>query len=115
MGQLPQQRVNVSPPFAVTGVDFTGPLIVRSGVRQIVGTKAWISLFVCFSTRAIHLEVVENLSSSAFVAVLRRFMARRGRCVKIYSDNGTNFVGAQKELNIPIQQSIPVLAKEGVE
>ncbi|XP_008182965.1 uncharacterized protein LOC103309405 [Acyrthosiphon pisum] len=115
MGQLPRQRVNVSPPFAVTGVDFAGPLIVRSGVRRIVGTKAWISLFVCFSTRAIHLEVVENLSSGAFVAALRRFMAQRGRCVKIYSDNGTNFVGAQKELNIPIHQSIPVIAKEGVE
>jgi len=115
MRQLPKQRVNVSPPFSVTGVDLAGALIVRSGVLRILGTKAWISLFVCFSTRAINLEIVEDLSSGAFVAALKRFMVRRGRCVKIYSDNGTNFVGAQKELNIPIHQSIPVLAKGGVE
>jgi len=115
MGQQPRQRVEISRPFAVTGVDFAGPLIIRSGLRRISGIKAWISLFVCFSTRAVHLEVVKGLDSAAFVAALRRFMTRRGRCVKIYSDNGTNFIGAQKELNTSINQSIPMLAKEGIE
>lgn len=79
------------------------------------GIKAWISLFVCFTTRAVHLEVVEDLTSNAFVAALRRFMSRRGRCAKIYSDNGTNFVGAQKELNFLISSNIPIMAKEGIE
>lgn len=112
IGQLPLQRVEVQPPFGVTGIDFAGPLIIGSGLRRIAGTKAWVSLFGCFSARAVHLEVVENRSSIVFVAALRRFMERRGRCVKICSDNGTNFVGAQ---NIPIHQSIPILAKEGIE
>jgi len=115
MAPLPQARVQCSRPFTVTGVDFAGPLIIRSGLRRVAGSKAWISIFVCFSTRAVHLEVVEDLTSNAFVAALRRFMSRRGRCLKIYSDNGTNFVGAQKELNAAIDKSIPVLASDGIE
>jgi len=115
MGQLPSSRVKVSRPFAITGVDFAGPIIIKSGIRKVVGIKAWISLFICFSTRAVHLEVVEDLTSNAFLAALRRFMSRRGRCTKIYSDNGTNFVGAQRQLNDPINKTIPVLAKEGIE
>lgn len=115
MGQLPQYRVQCTRPFAVTGVDFAGPIIIRSGVRRVTGIKAWIALFVCFSTRAVHLEVVEDLSSKAFVAALRRFMSRRGRCTRIYSDNGTNFVGAQRELNIPLTDSIPIMRQDGIE
>lgn len=61
MEQLPQYRVQCTRPFAVTGVDFAGPIIIRSGVRNVTGIKAWIALFVCFSTRAVHLEVVEDL------------------------------------------------------
>lgn len=57
---------------------------------------------------------MEGLDSAAFLAALRRFMAQKGRCVKIYSDNGNNFVGAQKDLNTPIKQSVPILVKEGL-
>ncbi|XP_011859057.1 PREDICTED: uncharacterized protein LOC105556573 [Vollenhovia emeryi] len=60
--------------------------------------KSYIALFICFSTKAIHLEAVSQLSSDAFIAALRRFAGRRGCPRKIYSDNATNFVGAEREL-----------------
>ncbi|XP_050425489.1 uncharacterized protein LOC126836303 [Adelges cooleyi] len=115
MAPLPRDRVQCSRPFAISGVDFAGPLIIRSGVRRVSGRKAWIAVYVCFSTRAVHLEPVEDLTSSAFIASLRRFMARRGKCTKIYSDNGTNFVGAQKELSPFLAGIDDKMAKEGVE
>lgn len=115
MAPLPKDRVQCSRPFTVTGVDFAGPLIIRSGVRRVSGTKAWIAVFVCFSTRAIHLEVVEDLSSSAFVASLRRFVSRRGKCARIYSDNATNFVGAQRELSTYLTRIDAQMAQEGIE
>uniref|UniRef100_A0A069DYA1 Putative bel15-i ag n=1 Tax=Panstrongylus megistus TaxID=65343 RepID=A0A069DYA1_9HEMI len=98
MGNLPKERVNMARPFAVTGVDFAGPIFIRSGVRKATKTKAYICVFVCFVTRAIHLEVVSDLTTNAFMASLKRFMSRRGVCSKIFSDNATNFVGAAKEL-----------------
>lgn len=95
MGPLPQQRVQYSRPFNVTGVDFAGPITVRSGRTN---KKTWISLFIYFSTNALHLEVVEVLTSQSFIASLRRFIALRGKPNELWSDNGTNFVGAHKEL-----------------
>lgn len=115
MAALPRQRVQCTRPFTVTGVDFAGPLTIRSGLRRVVGVKAWIAVFVCFVTRAIHLEVVEDLTSKAFIASLRRFMSRRGRCKTIYSDNGTNFVGAQKELKSYVDNAGLIMAQEGIE
>jgi len=115
MAALPRQRVQCARPFTVVGVDFAGPLIIRSGLRRVLGVKAWIAVVVCFVTRAIHLEVVEDMTSKAFIASLRRFMSRRGRCTTIYSDNGTNFVGAQRELKAYITSAGPVMAQEGIE
>jgi len=115
MAPLPRKRVQCARPFSVTGVDFAGPLIIRSGIRRVVGIKAWIAVFVCFVTRAIHLEIVEDLTSKSFIASLRRFMSRRGRCTTIYSDNGTNFVGAEKELKSYIVNAGPAMAQEGIE
>ncbi|XP_044764471.1 uncharacterized protein LOC123321032 [Coccinella septempunctata] len=60
--------------------------------------KAYLCLFVCFTTKALHLELVSDLSSEAFLAALKRFIARRGRCNRLFSDGGTNFKGAQREL-----------------
>lgn len=98
MAPLPRDRVQSSRPFTITGVDFAGPIMIRSGIRRVSAAKAWIAVFVCFSTRAIDLEAVEDLTSAAFITCLRRFMSRHGKCKRIYSDNGTNFIGAQKEL-----------------
>ncbi|XP_032690611.1 uncharacterized protein LOC116853593 [Odontomachus brunneus] len=106
MGNLPECRVQPSRCFYVTGVDFAGPIItlVNKG-RGRKTNKSYITLFVCFATKAIHLEVTSELSTAAFMATLRRFVSRRGCPHTIWSDNGTNFVGANRELT-EIQQFI---------
>lgn len=86
--------------FAITDVDLTGLLVIRSGIRRITAIKTLIAVFVCFSTRAIHLEAVVDLTKDAFMASFHRFMSRRGKCLKIHSKNGTNFVGVQIEFEI---------------
>ena len=60
--------------------------------------KAYVAVFVCFATKAIHLELITNLRTDIFLASLHLFIRRRGMPHCIYSDNGTNFVGAQREL-----------------
>ncbi|XP_039311990.1 uncharacterized protein LOC120359243 [Solenopsis invicta] len=99
MGRLPADRVTSRRPFFVTGVDFAGPIttLVNRG-RGRKTNKSYISLFICFATKAIHLEAVSDLSASSFIAALRRFIGRRGCPQCIYSDNATNFVGAKNEI-----------------
>lgn len=121
MAPLPSERVVVSRAFARSGVDFCGPILIRSGIRRVVSKKCYVAVFVCFTTRAIHLELVSDLSTQAFLAALTRFMARRGLCSHIHSDNGTNFVGASKVLRNYFQKSkgvqsvVDVLANQGVQ
>lgn len=67
-------------------------------VRSPRMQKSYIAVFVCFSTKAIHLELITDLTTSAFLAAFDRFVSRRGLCTSIYSDNGTNFVGAAHQL-----------------
>jgi len=67
--------------------------------RSKVITKGYIAIFVCFATKAVHIEVVTNLTTESFLAALRRFIARRGKPKTMYSDNGTNFQGAANELH----------------
>lgn len=95
MGDLPSVRVQPTRPFLNAGVDFGGPLFIKQGQRKNSPlNKTYISLFICLCTRAIHIELVNDLSSKSFILALQRFMARRGKCQTIYSDNGTNFKGA---------------------
>ena len=54
--------------------------------------------FVCLAVKAVHIELIGDLTSETFIAVLRRFIARRGLCLTIHSDNGINFIGANNEL-----------------
>ena len=99
MGSLPRARVTPSRPFQHTGVDFAGPIWLRTSKgRGHKAYKAFVSVFVCFSSRAVHLEVVSDYSADAFLAAFRRFVARRGVCQAIYSDCGTNSVGADSQL-----------------
>ncbi|XP_015377915.1 PREDICTED: uncharacterized protein LOC107172149 [Diuraphis noxia] len=98
MAHLPRERVTVARPFARSGLDFCGPIMIRSGRRKVAPTKSYICVFVCMTTRAIHLELVSSLSTEDFLATLSRFMARRGQCTSLYSDNGSNFVGANRVL-----------------
>ena len=99
LGQLPLERVSPGAVFEKVGVDYAGPVHVKYGmVRKPVTVKAYICVFVSLSTRAVHIDAVTDLTSEAFVATLRRFIARCGHPSLIWSDNGTNFVGAKGEL-----------------
>lgn len=101
MAELPAERVNISPPFSYTGIDFAGPLKIKTSMltRAKGVAKAYLCLFVCFCTKAVHVEIVSSLSTEAFLAALSRFTSRRGKPSVIYSDNGSNFVGAANEIN----------------
>ena len=78
MGQLPAARVTPSPPFTITGIDYAGPFTLKKGhTRKPVLVKAFLALFICFSTKAVHLEIVSDLTTEAFLACLKRFVARR--------------------------------------
>ncbi|XP_055589536.1 uncharacterized protein LOC129741775 [Uranotaenia lowii] len=98
MGDLPKARVTESKPFTSSGVDFFGPVWIKPAHRKAAPVKAYVAVFICFVTRAIHLELVADLSTAKFIQALRRFISRRGNCRDIFSDNGTNFVGARNEL-----------------
>ena len=99
LGQLPLDRLKPGATFDRVGIDYAGPVLTKSGpVRRPVITKAYIAVFVCFATKAVHLELVTDLTSAAFIAALRRFIARRGKPSIIWSDHGTNFVGAAREI-----------------
>lgn len=105
MGDLPKPRVNQAKAFQCAGVDYGGPFtITMSKTRGAKTTKAYICLFVCFSTKAVHLEVASDLSAEAFLAALRRFIGRRGRCTSLFSDCGTNFIGANRQLHQMMKQ-----------
>ncbi|XP_011687752.1 PREDICTED: uncharacterized protein LOC105449960 [Wasmannia auropunctata] len=101
MGDLPDVRVNrTSRAFVHTGVDYAGPIVVRTAPgRGHKSQKAYIALFVCLTTKAIHLELVTDYSSITFIAVYQRFVSRRGLPQSMYSDNGTTFKGADRELS----------------
>ena len=92
---LPGYRVSQSRPFAVTGVDYAGPLYVKEGTQV---EKRYIALYTCASTRAVHLEVAKDLSAEAFLRTLQRFSARRSYPQMLISDNGSNFVSSAKIL-----------------
>lgn len=96
MGQLPMDRLTpFVRPFTFCGVDYFGPVNVSIGRRR---EKRWCALFTCMTIRAVHLELATDLSTDAFILCLRNFMNIRGVPRRIRSDNGTNFVGASKEL-----------------
>lgn len=107
MANLPAVRINQVKPFSSVGVDYGGPFtITMAKLRGAKTLKAYLCLFVCLTTKAVHLELASDLSTDAFLAALRRFISRRGRCSHIYSDCGTNFVGAQRYLQSCMQQAV---------
>lgn len=99
MGSLPSARCVPARPFFNSGVDYAGPINIRTTKgRGHRAYKGYICLFICMATRAIHLEVVSDMTTQAFLAAFKRFVWRREHCAHIWSDNGTTFVGASKEL-----------------
>lgn len=99
LGQLPSERVSPATPFERTGVDYAGPFLTKYGkVRKPTVVKTYICLFVCLAVKAIHLELVSDLTAEAFIAAFRRFISRRGCPSLMWSDHGSNFVGAKGDL-----------------
>lgn len=99
MADLPRARISECRPFSRCGIDFAGPFRMKEQrLRKAREYKCYIAVFVCFVVKAVHIEVVSDLSTPAFLAALDRFVARRGLPVDIYSDCGTNFVGANAQL-----------------
>ncbi|XP_062704017.1 uncharacterized protein LOC134286424 [Aedes albopictus] len=98
IGQLPLHRITPGRPFVVTGMDYAGPVYLKPVHKRAVAMKAYICIFICFCTKAVHIELVSDLSTQAFLSARRRFIARRGRPTDLYFDNGKNFQGAANEL-----------------
>ena len=99
MGQLPTERISPDLVFDRVGVDYAGPIYVKYGyVRKPTLVKSYVCVFVSLSVKAVHLELVSDLSTEAFIACLRRFIARRGKPSLLWSDHGSNFVGASRQI-----------------
>ena len=106
MSKLPSCRLEyLQSPFFSCGLDYFGPFFVKIGRRR---EKHWGALFTCMTVRAIHLELAHNLSADSAIMAVQRFAARRGFPRKIFSDNGTNFRGASKE----IKTALKIMNKE---
>ncbi|GBN84617.1 hypothetical protein AVEN_189050-1 [Araneus ventricosus] len=113
MAPLPENRIQAIYPFENVGIDFAGPLYTRNT------DKAYIALFTCAVTRAIHLEVVSSLSTEHFLLAFRRFISRRGICPTVNSDNAMTFKSADIELkrlymNISEPEAQNYFGKKGI-
>lgn len=95
-GNLPVDRTEGTFPFQVVGVDYAGPITYKISKKK--EGKAYILLFACSLTRAVHLELLTDQTTAGFIRCLKHFIARRGRPTKIYSDNGRSFVAASRWL-----------------
>ena len=91
MADLPAERITVAKPFQKTG-HFAGPISTKTS------PKTYIACFVCFVVKAVHIELVGDLTKEACIAAIKRFTARRGLPEKIFSDNGRNFIGARNDI-----------------
>ncbi|CAK1584058.1 unnamed protein product [Parnassius mnemosyne] len=99
MAPLPAARLIPCNVFEHVGVDLGGPFFTKESLRRNARVeRSYLALFICYSTKAVHLEVLSSLSSDCFLACLDRFVARRGVCSFLYSDCGTNFIAASKHL-----------------
>ena len=101
MAILPKDRVEPAPPFTYSAVDYFGPFSVKERCKEV---KRYGVIFTCMASRAVHVEVADTLETDSFICALRRFICRRGPIRQLRSDQGTNFVGAKKELKNALQE-----------
>nr|XP_054774509.1 uncharacterized protein LOC129282657 [Lytechinus pictus] len=94
MADLPKDRFTPNPPFSYCGMDCFGPWLIKEGRKEV---KKYGIVFTCMSSRAVHIETLNSLSTDAFINALRRFIAVRGPVRQLRCDRGTNFVGAEAE------------------
>ena len=95
MADLPPERVTPAPAFTYTRMDIFGPRYIKEGRK---GMKRWGLIFTCLSSRAIHLETLNSMTTDSFLKVLRVLASRRKKVRELRSDQETNFVGAKSEL-----------------
>ena len=98
---LPKDRMCIEPPCTYCGINIFGPFVVKDGWREI---KKYGALYVCLSSRAVHIEVVHSLSTDLLILSFRCFIGQREIVRMIRSDNGTNFVGVSAELICAFQE-----------
>ncbi|GBM98976.1 hypothetical protein AVEN_182628-1 [Araneus ventricosus] len=99
MGNLPKERIIPDKVFSSTGIDLCGPFLIKNKYqRKGPEIKVFVCIFICLVTKATHLEIISDLTSQSLIATLKRFISRRGKCHKIFSDNGSNMVGANRAL-----------------
>ena len=101
MEDLPNDRTLDGPPFTNCGVDMFGPFWIKEGRKEL---KRYGALFTCLASRAVHIECTCSMDTDSFIQALRRFIARRGNIRILRCDNGSNFVGAQRELAKAFQE-----------
>ena len=98
-GELPSSRVTPARPISTIGVDFAGPVTYKEGnVRKPTVKKGYNCVYVCFVIKTVHLDLVADMTTEDFLASLRRFSAIYGAPTHIWSDNGSNFTGANREI-----------------
>jgi len=102
MADLPSDRVEEYPAFTYCGMDCFGPFSVKQGRKEI---KRYGLLFTCLCSRAVHIEMLDDMSTDAFINSLRCFLAIRGSVRQIRSDHGSNFIGAKNELRVEMDVS----------
>lgn len=107
MADLPEDRLAQEPPFTSVGLYVFGPwtILTRRTRGGSAESKRWAVIFMCMSTRAVHIELIESMTTSSFINALRRFFSIRGPAKLLRSNRGTNFVGACKELKIDTDDS----------
>lgn len=96
MAPLPSSRIRPARPFFYSGMDYCGPFLVRPLVGRGASRKVYVALFVCMVVKAVHLEVVYDLTSVSCINAIKRVVARRGRIAELHCDNATTFVGADR-------------------
>ena len=101
MAELPPDRLEPEPPFTNCTVDYFAPFVIKEGRRQL---KRYGVLFTSMASRAVHIEVAAVLETDSFINALRRFLVRRGPTRQLHSDQGTNFIGAKRELKEALKE-----------
>ena len=104
MADLPSERVNPSPPFTYVGCDCFGPFVVKESRKEL---KRYGVIFTCMASRAIHIELLDDMTTDAFINALRCFISIRGPIRELRTDQGSNFIGAANELSRAMSEGEP--------
>ena len=113
MAPLPEERISSSYPFQCVGLDYFGNFLIIQGRRRV---KRYVNIFVCCTTRAVHLEPVNSLTTDGFLCSMSRFCARRGKPSDVFADNATNLRGAESDIiDIDYDKVTKAAAEKGIE